>query len=1084
MILITDSLIPSTGQFQFGKSSDPTTQLAAINIPVYVVGFSYSSSPNNGQCTLPDGTSANTGQCIAYYSGAQTYVNGKMDRQGYFEANDAAGLESALHVIISELNETNRDFATATIPSVSATSEGLAYFASFNPRTNKSIWSGHLRNYVINPLTGVVDTDPLTGKFVHVPFTFWSGSTPAAGNEVWDVGNGGDLDDSQQTGILGNSTLTNTTQVLAAHTAWSDSVHDSTNPLYYSGGAVGRNLIFGIRPGDANCSSTNGVMCSVQLPTGTGGNNSTEPYTPPSPPSTIPSWWDFVKTNYMKITTVRTGESDLDHTMQNDFSFFRGNRDPVVEALKLVAFDTASATTCAEIDTYNGSVTGGAAVSTPCYRGEVMGDIFHSNPTLVSFPFNVSYLTTSDPGSGTVGLYNNRGNSYVTFFHAHRFRRKVLFAGSDDGFVHAFDLGVFNGDLSTFIPDSTKPSQTTTPLQGAYDFGSGREIFAYAPLATLRKFDALTHASDQDYMVDGAATSDDVYIDLTNIGGTPTGVPSPSSSTSTDTSHAWRTILVGVEREGGLPVTASTSGAGGTIFALDITDPDNPEHQNSNLSTDSNASLNLSVQNPAAGHAPDCLVNAPADGTLGAVPTSTCSQTYPYPMILWEIDDSNQSSTIPGEPAEGSSIEATTQDMGRTWSRPQIGRVKICTSGCGGATPVYSDFFVAVLGGGYEHAGSDPQDLATTNLGGNTGNFLYMIDVETGKVIWKRNIGISSAPDASTSYGNLAAAVPAEPALVDYNGDGYADRIYIGDTQGRMWKVALDQLPTWDSTNHRVSDSDTAWNPTLFFDEFEATTATDMATKFPGAVRQPIFERAGVSLLATTASGAKLVVAFGTGDRDNMPMSTDVNQNYFVVAVDDPTKDASAYPIYLNKSGGTGDLTLVDITANNPASCGSTNCLNDRGYYVQLPLETGGSQVVNTAPLIFNSTIFFNTFLRRTTDPNNPSSENPCNLSGQAFAYAVNFFTGVSLLTDANGNPILPTPDQYTLIASDPIVYQYGGNVFPYTASSGDTTVNVLGPGDATALGTTHAVFATDLGAKQANTGKRPNVNVKSWKEE
>ncbi len=1055
IILILDSLSNSNPQFNFPPSggSDPLIPLTNMKIPVYVVGFSYPSAPTNGKCTLPDGSSGNLGQCIAYYTNAQQYDSkGVLSQQGYFEATDSDGLQADLKSILGQLNTATRDFATATIPSVSASSEGIAYLSVFNPHDNHSLWSGHLRAYFLDPTTGKIQLDS-NGFPLQTTWTYATGTSPASGSLIWDAGNK-PSDFSGSFGILGVSSLTDPTQVLSAGTAWSDSVHDQAT------GQVGRSIFFSLKPGDANCPSTNHVECIIQLPTGSGGNATTEPYTPPSPPSTLPSWWSFVQSSSSYLAVGATtgaplsGESSLDQATQNDFSFFRGNRDPVVEALKLIGF-SATNTTCASLASTKDS-SGNTIVNTatPCYGTDVMGDIFHSNPAVASYPNDPDYLFTLDANASTPGLYSNYGHSYADFKAAHRYRRKVLFAGANDGTFHAFDIGVYNGDTSTF----TSGGSQTLAFPNENDLGSGREIFAYVPRAALRKFDVLTHTTTQDYTLDGSSEVDDVYINLANVGGTPTGVV-PPTSVSTDATHNWRTVVVGVEREGGITVSTGNSGNGGTIFALDVTDPDKANHESSTATS-------------GFVGAPECLVNAPGSGTLGAAP-SGC--TYSYPMVLWEIGDQNQPSSltatqVPTETA--ASTEANTQDMGMTWSRPIIGRVKTCTSNCNTSTAVFRDFFVAIVGGGYQNAGTG---IANTNNGGQTGNFLYMIDVETGKVIYKRNLGNwSTGTSSASSAGNLPAAVPSEPAVVDYNLDGYVDRIYIGDTQGRLWKVALETPAQFDTVNARISDSDTSWNPALFFDQYSSSTSALLTTQFPGLVRQPIFQAPAVYIIGATSTGVpKLAIAFGTGDRDNMPILTDTRANSYVVLVDPPVK--STLPLFENVYGGTGDLDLTSPT--NTTSCSSANtCLQKNGFYFQLPVGTAGAQIVNTTSVYNNNTLFFNTFLHL------PDVAGACQLKGSAFAWILNSSTGVSDVVNSSNNPVLPSAyGNNTELLSDPVVYYYtaAGTHFPFQRSDGTTLsagqgvsgMRAISIGDTVNFDTLQSINATP-------------VKIKSWKEQ
>ncbi len=1044
VILITDSFTGSSPDFKFGNGSDPTAQLKAIGVPVFVIGFAM--APNsNGTCSgsVPDVTgSPNVGQCIAYYSGATTFQDTTVTREGYYNVTSAASLGTALQAALDSLKTTTRDFATATIPSVSATSAGIAYLSQFNPKNNRSIWEGHLRSYFLDPTTGLVKAQGNPGLPDPTKFTFWTGATPGSGSLIWDAGGSG----SDTPGIFGNLDAERNVDptLLLTSTPGAGGTWSSTNDQ--ATGVVGRNVFFGLKPGDTGCTSTT-YECLTQVPVGSGGNsptptNQTEPsggWTVPSPPTTLPTWWTPVQgSTYVNIpASPLEGSGNASQALQNSLSFLRGNRDPVVEAFKIATskFDTTH-TTCTSL---------ASDTDSPCYNGDVLGDLFHSNPSIVSAPSNFRYYFSNDPTAAAPGMYADRGASYQTFYSDHAHRRKILYVGGDDAALHAFDAGVYNGDQSTYDP-GTGP---ICPLCNKFDFGSGREIFAYVPRAALNKIYNLAHTITYNWTVDGPPTIDDVYMDVTRVGGSAQGVAPSGSTADSDVSgasplsasHSWRTVLVGTEREGGLTgspdgggITTGVSGNGGSIFALDVTDPDKAAEMKSS---------------DAGGHVgvPECIVSDynPASPVSG-IPLSGC--TAPYPRILWEIRDDQSTTTTAPVPTElSTAAAATTQDLGMTWSQPVVGKVKINVT----SSSQPRDFFVAIFGGGYDHTAAS---LAATNASGNTGNFLYMVDIETGKIIYKKNLGPWSSGASSTSTaGNLTAGVPGSPGVVDINNDGYLDYVYIGDTQGRLWKVDLTASATIDSTT-RVQASD--WNPVLFFDEYLNSTAQGTNP------RQPIFDRPALFFAGNTSSGQPQIgIAFGTGDRDNMPVSTDTNPNFFVVAVDPP---ARAQAVSNDHPLTFADLTVASLTANN---CTSTTCLGANGYYLTLPVGSSAAQIVNTDPLVFNQQIFFNTFEHSTV-------AGDCNETGTPFIYILNYSTGESAQTDGNGNIVANTsgPSGAEVLSND-IIYSAGGGANATATNTTDTgaKVNVTSSADSTAQ-------------DPVKTGLTPTVKIKSWKEE
>ncbi len=145
-----------------------------------------------------------------------------------------------------------------------------------------------------------------------------------------------------------------------------------------------------------------------------------------------------------------------------------------------------------------------------------LGDIFHSAPAVVIAP-NGSVAETS----------------YGVFREAYKTRPRVIYAGSNGGFLHGFESGTFN---------------TTTKK---YSKGTGAEIFGFMPWEVRTRIHNLYTDSPagRNYYVDGSPQVADVWTH-----------PSPTATTKTATQ--WRTMLMGGLRQGGR-----------SYYALDITNP-------------------------------------------------------------------------------------------------------------------------------------------------------------------------------------------------------------------------------------------------------------------------------------------------------------------------------------------------------------------------------------------------------------------------------------------------------------------------------------------------------------------------------
>ncbi|MCW5262452.1 pilus assembly protein PilY [Verminephrobacter eiseniae] len=133
-------------------------------------------------------------------------------------------------------------------------------------------------------------------------------------------------------------------------------------------------------------------------------------------------------------------------------------------------------------------------------RGSLLGDIVNSN---------ISY--SGAPAKAFSGA------GYAAFRRAHAARRPAVFAGANDGMLHAFDAG------------------------------TGDELFAYIPSWLGRNLSALTDP--------GFASQHQNYVDAPSV-------VAPAQVAHTGGASDWKTVLV-----------SGTGGGGSGLFALDVSDP-------------------------------------------------------------------------------------------------------------------------------------------------------------------------------------------------------------------------------------------------------------------------------------------------------------------------------------------------------------------------------------------------------------------------------------------------------------------------------------------------------------------------------
>jgi type IV pilus assembly protein PilY1 len=441
----------------------------------------------------------------------------------------------------------------------------------------------------------------------------------------------------------------------------------------------------------------------------------------------------------------------------------------------------------------------------------------------------------------------------------------------------------------------------------------------------------------------------------------------------------------------------------GSYFALDVTQPDE-------LAADVNGVLG--PPGPATFTAPKCL-NAAGDASCGrdaADPSVRSTQpARAWPTVLWEWSDTGDLDGT-GSPGTGFS------DQGESWSKPAIGRVRVCTANCGNAgspVPVLEDRYVAIFGGGFDRERRNRR-----------GNWLYMLDIETGRVLYRANSSCGVNAGSGTCSPVYFASIPSEPAALDVNGDGYLDFVYVGDLAGQLWRIDLTGLRLLSSppSSRFAGQLDLAsgtGRPFLLFRA--AQPVAPASTPF-----YPIYFRpTAVSLGYTSANTPVMGIAFGTGDRDDILASLDPS--------------SLTYPqrfYYVLDSMNSVTRTEADLLEIASPTAPAASSPTPRGWFLKL---NPGERVI-TDSLVIKGVLFFSTFNPNPTG----TGTGPCGnlkrcggLSGTARFYSMLY---------ANGDPYSGTDRGQTVpnatFLTNPIFFTSSdreGHIF-YTS---DNTVSI-----------------------------------------
>jgi len=313
------------------------------------------------------------------------------------------------------------------------------------------------------------------------------------------------------------------------------------------------------------------------------------------------------------------------------------------------------------------------------------------------------------------------------------------------------------------------------------------------------------------------------------------------------------------------------------------------------------------------------------------------------PKFMWKRDN-----TSPGY-----------GELGQTWSEPKVRKIRAS------ANPVL------IFGGGYDAAVDDldPIPVGTTNT---LGRGIFVVDGLTGNVIWQAGPSAPATLSAGEVFQSVPAmtyAIPSDIAILDRNSDGYADRLYVGDMGGNVWRADINDASPANWTVNKFASLGYASSSTI------------------GSRRKFLFSPDVV--YSSDANGPYDSVLIGSGDREHPfngfgdsanPLVNAVTNRYYML------KDRNTGFAF----GGTTitETDLFDNTNNIVASSSNTALAAAKGWYITL---VTGEKVISSS-ITLGSATFFNT--NRPTPP----APGVCggNL-GEAREYTVDFQTGGSI---------------------------------------------------------------------------------------
>ncbi len=333
------------------------------------------------------------------------------------------------------------------------------------------------------------------------------------------------------------------------------------------------------------------------------------------------------------------------------------------------------------------------------------------------------------------------------------------------------------------------------------------------------------------------------------------------------------------------------------------------------------------------------------------------------PKLLWKIDGT----TLTG--------------LGQAWSTPVIMRANVA------GTTQNSQHLVLVMGGGYDAQEDNKLYYANDNVG----NHVYMVDALSGALLWS-----AGASGASFNNARMDHAIPSPVSVIDLDGDGYVDRMYVGDMAAQLWRI--------DITNGNTA-------ATLAAGGVIASLGTHEDSVHAAIDVRRFYSAPDVAAEQKPKLKPFLSIALGSGYRGH-PLDNTVNDRFYDIR--DYNGFANQPQSYFNGltivrdalSSAAAASKVIDITA----LAAPTLAPDALGW--QLDLNTHTSWAAGEKSLVpsrtFSDRVIFTTY-----SPNTLPSTDPCTGIGTGTnrVYSISVFDG-SPVIDRNNDGALTTDER------------------------------------------------------------------------
>jgi type IV pilus assembly protein PilY1 len=242
------------------------------------------------------------------------------------------------------------------------------------------------------------------------------------------------------------------------------------------------------------------------------------------------------------------------------------------------------------------------------------------------------------------------------------------------------------------------------------------------------------------------------------------------------------------------------------------------------------------------------------------------------------------------------------------WNRPDLVDTALARVAVAGASQNPLNL-VLIFGGGYDETQDNDQG-ATFYNSDSLGNRIFMVDALDGELLWYAGgPGGTATPDLVLDRMNNS--IPSAVRVLDLDGNGFADRMYVGDTGGRLWRLDI-----YADSDPGAPGDQTPGRADLVTAGVMASLGNADETTQPIASTRKFYETPDVSLVRRRGASTYLNIALGSGWRGH-PLNTEIRDRFYAIRDYEPFNprsqaDFNSLTPISDSTDGTGDL--VDIT--------------------------------------------------------------------------------------------------------------------------------------------------------------------------